>query len=87
MSKLGDNTDMTDEPDEQSRTGQEQNDNEAGGTYRVFCAYGHRGREPGCGWERFVDDEAEAKRLAENHREGHQADYERYSDTGKDHDE
>ena len=47
------------------------------GTYRAFCAYDHRGRAPGCGWQRFVDDEAEAKRLAEKHSESHHADYER----------
>jgi hypothetical protein len=51
-----------------------------GGTYRAFCAYDARGRAPGCGWERYVDDEEDAQRLAEKHSKDHYADYEFYGD-------
>jgi len=61
------------------------NDTQTPDTYRAFCAYDHRGRAPGCGWERFVESETEAERLAEAHSENHTADYEPCSvETGAD---
>lgn len=56
--------------------------------YRVFCAYGPHYREPGCGWEAFVDSEVEARLIGERHARGqtHATDYERYVDTGSDQD-
>lgn len=55
-----------------------------GETYRVFCVRDERGRRPGCGFERYMDGEDEAQRLAKRHSNSHQATYEWYGDVGAD---
>lgn len=48
--------------------------------FRAFCAFDHKGRAPGCGWEGFTDSEATARQKVAKHNESHHADYERWDD-------